>query len=455
MAGRASAYTDDASASAHRGHRPDRAAHLAIGDRFGERGRVNTTEKPTALGHLRICDFTGQLAGAGATRHLGAFGAEVIRIEDPVREGKWDILRGSPPFKDDRRGIEFGAGFQNHNVTKLGITLNMRTDRAKELLRELVAVSDVVTENFAAGVLDRMGFGYDELRSIRPDIIYVSNCGFGQVGPYSRFKSWGPIAQAVGGLTFGSGLPDLPPAGWGYSYMDHHGGYFMAVAILAALMHRDATGEGQWVDMSCTEAAAYLMGPSVLDFTVNDRPARRDGQPHSNRDAAGTMAPHGIYAAQGTDNWIAISVRSETEWSALAGEVDEPWTASDRFATVADRLANQDVLDAELDRWTRDHDRYELAARLQELGIAAAAVARPVDRIDHDPATAAWGLWPTVDHAAMGEVRVDGVPVHLSETDWVIDRAAPTLGADNDYVFGEILGLAADEIESLRNEGVI
>ena len=169
---------------------------------------------PTALGHLRICDFTGQLAGAGATRHLGAFGAEVIRIEDPVREGKWDILRGSPPFKDERRGIEFGSGFQNHNVTKRGITLNMRTDRAKELLRELVAVSDAVTENFAAGVLDRMGFGYEQLSAIKPDVIYVSNCGFGQVGPYAGFKSWGPIAQAVGGLTFGSGLPDQPPAGW-------------------------------------------------------------------------------------------------------------------------------------------------------------------------------------------------------------------------------------------------
>ena len=410
---------------------------------------------PTALGHLRICDFTGQLAGAGATRHLGAFGAEVIRIEDPVREGKWDILRGSPPFKDERRGIEFGSGFQNHNVTKRGITLNMRTDRAKELLRELVAVSDAVTENFAAGVLDRMGFGYEQLSAIKPDVIYVSNCGFGQVGPYAGFKSWGPIAQAVGGLTFGSGLPDQPPAGWGYSYMDHHGGYFMAIAILAALVHRDTTGQGQWVDMSCTEAAASLLGPSVLDYTVNARPARRDGNPHSNRDATGTMAPHGIYATSGTDNWIAISVRDDDEWVALTTEIGEPWTTSERLADAGGRLANQDVLDAESDRWTRGHDRHVLAARLQALGIAAAAVARPEDRIDHDPATEAWGLWPTVDHAAMGEVRVDGLPVHLSETDWVINRATPTLGADNDYVFGEILGLEPAEIESLRDEGVI
>jgi crotonobetainyl-CoA:carnitine CoA-transferase CaiB-like acyl-CoA transferase len=198
-----------------------------------------------------------------------------------------------------------------------------------------------------------------------------------------------------------------------------------------------------------------LLGPSVLDYTVNERPARRDGSPHSNRDATGTMAPHGIYAAGGTDNWIAISVRDDHEWTALAAEIGEPWTASDRLTDIAGRLKNQDVLDAEIDRWTRGHDRHELAARLQRLGIAAAAVARPEDRIDRDSATESWGLWPTVDHAAMGEVRVDGVPVHFSETDWVIDRAAPTLGADNDYVFGEVLGLEPAEIQSLRDDGVI
>lgn len=409
----------------------------------------------SALSHLRICDFTGQLAGAGATRHLGAFGAEVIRIEDPVRQGRWDILRGAPPFKDDRRGNEFGSAFNNHNVTKLGITINMRAERGQELFRELVAVSDVVSENFAAGVMERMGFGYEQLRAIREDIIYVSNCGFGQTGPYHEFKSWGPIAQAAGGLTFTSGLPDMPPAGWGYSYMDHHGGYFMCVGILAALCHKANTGEGQWVDMSCSEAGASLLGPAVLDYTVNGRPTRRDGSPNSNRDATGTMAPHGIYATSGDDNWIAISCRDDAEWAALAGIIDEAWASSDSLTTVAGRRANEDALDADIDRWTRGQERYELAARLQGAGVTAAAVARPGERIDEDPATEEWGLWPVVDHAAMGEVRVDGVPVHFSRTDWDIDRAGPTLGADNEYVFGEILGLSGAEIGTLSDAGVI
>src|SRR5580765_5760726 len=144
-----------------------------------------------ALSHIRICDFTGQLAGAGATRVLAAFGAQVIKIEDPVTEGRWDILRGMEPFVDDRRGIEFGGGFQNHNVEKLGITLNLRSARGKALLRRLVAISDVVTENFATGVLARLGFPYEVLREIRPSVVYVSQSGFGHRGPYAGFKTWG------------------------------------------------------------------------------------------------------------------------------------------------------------------------------------------------------------------------------------------------------------------------
>ena len=230
----------------------------------------------SALEGIRICDFTGQLAGAGATRWLAAFGAEVIRIEDPVREGRWDILRGMQPFKDDRRGIDMGGAFNNHNVGKLGITLNLRTNRAKEILRELIRESDAVTENFAYGVLDRWGFGYEALKQIKPDIVYVSNCGFGHSGPYRHFKTWGPIVQAVSGLTFSSGLDQQPPAGWGYSYMNHTGAYYMAMAIMLALIHRNKTGEGQWVDLACTESAISLNGPALLDWTVNGKSLRAD-----------------------------------------------------------------------------------------------------------------------------------------------------------------------------------
>jgi crotonobetainyl-CoA:carnitine CoA-transferase CaiB-like acyl-CoA transferase len=402
-----------------------------------------------------VCDFTGQLAGAGATRLLAAFGAEIIRVEDPVREGRWDILRGVEPFVDERRGINLGGAFNNHNVGKLGVTLNLRTERGRQLLAELIRISDVVAENFAAGVLARMGFSYERMRELRPDIIYVSNCGFGHRGPYRDFKTWGPIVQACSGLTFSSGLPGLPPAGWGYSYMDHHGGNFMAIAILAALVHRSRTGEGQWVDMSCTGAGASLLGPVVLDHTVNGRPLRRPGMPNSNRSQSPEMAPHGIYPCAGEDQWVAIACRQDGDWRALAAVVDEPWTAEPRFARLGGRLAGQDDLDASIAGWTAPREKFAVAADLRAVGVPASAVQTPGERIDEDLGTSAWGLWPTVEHTEMGRVRVDGLPVHLSETDWEIRRGAPCLGEHNERVLGGLLGLSGDEIAALHDEGVL
>jgi crotonobetainyl-CoA:carnitine CoA-transferase CaiB-like acyl-CoA transferase len=408
-----------------------------------------------ALARYRICDFTGQLAGAGATKWLAAFGAEVIRIEDPVRQGMWDILRAMPPYVDERRGPDFGGGFNNHNVGKRGIALNLRSERGRQILAEIVKRSDVVAENFAAGVMEKLGFGYPRLRELRPDVIYVSNCGFGHSGPYRSFKTWGPIVQAVCGLTFTSGLPDQPPAGWGYSYMDHTGGYYMAIAILLALVHRERTGEGQWVDLACTEAGLGLHGPALLDWTVNGRPLRRPGQPNGNRSEWPPMAPHGIYPTLGDDAWVAIACRDESDWQAFAAVVGEKWTADPRFADLGLRLANQDALDAEVAIWTRRRERFEVAAALQAAGVPAAAVQRPGERIDHDPNTSAWGLWPTVTHAKMGRVRVDGLPVHFSKTDWRIERGAPCVGEHTDEVLRELLGTSDAELASLRAERVI
>jgi crotonobetainyl-CoA:carnitine CoA-transferase CaiB-like acyl-CoA transferase len=413
------------------------------------------TNPPRALGGIRICDFSGQLAGAGATRFLAAMGAEVIRVEDPVTQGYWDVLRGVPPFLDERRGREFGGAFNNHNVEKLGVTLNLRTEAGKELLRELVAVSDVVTENFATGVLARLGFAYADLRAIRPDLVYVSNSGFGHVGPYRAFKTWGPLAQACCGLAFSTGLADQVPAGIGYSYMDHHGGNFMAIAILAGLLHRNRTGEGQWIDMSCTDAGALLNGPVLLDYTVNGRPLRRPGSPDSNRNRFPLMAPHGIYPSLGEDNWIAIACRNDTDWASLASSTAQDWAAEPRWATLTGRVGEENELDRLLADWTSSRDRFELAAALREAGVPATAVQRPGERIDADPGTSEWGLWPTVTHREMGQVRVDGLPVHFSKTDWVMERGAPCLGEHNDQVFGELLGHSSDELAGFREDGVI
>ncbi len=384
----------------------------------------------TALGTVRICDFTGQLAGAGATKWLAAFGAEVIRIEDPVNQGMWDVLRNMPPFVDDRRGPDFGGGFNNHNVEKRGITLNLRTDRGKEILT-------------------------DRLREIREDMIYVSNCGFGHEGPYAAYKTWGPIVQAMSGLTFTSGMPDREPAGWGYSYMDHTGGMYMALAILFALIHKQRTGEGQWVDLSCTDAGLSLNGPAILDWTVNGRPSRRKGSPEGNRSSSPPMAPHGIYACAGDDDWVSIACRGDEDWTVFADLIGEPWAKDEKWRTLAGRIASQDELDEKITSWTKTRDKFEIQRSAIGKGVPSAAVQKPEERIELDPGTTEFGLWPEVEHAKMGRVRVDGLPAHFSKTDWKIEQGGPCVGQHTDEVLSSLLGYDADEIARLHEEGIV
>jgi crotonobetainyl-CoA:carnitine CoA-transferase CaiB-like acyl-CoA transferase len=407
------------------------------------------------LSHLRICDLSGQLAGAGATKVLAAFGAQVIRVEDPVARGLWDILRATGPYRDDRRDVDRSGGFNNHNVEKLGVTINLRDERGRELLRRLIVCSDVLCENFSTGVLDRLGFSYGEVRALRPDIVYASSSGFGHSGPYRDFKTWGPIVQAVSGLTFEVGLPGHEPAGWGYSLMDHVGASALASAILAALIHRERTGEGQRIDLACTEVALSLLGPAVLDVTANERPRRRDGSPDSNRSEFIGMAPHGVFRAAGDDAWVALACRHDGDWRALAELIGEPWAGDARWRSVEGRRRDEDELHRHLAGWTAERDAADVARSIRNVGVPASVVVRPEARIEHDGATREFGLWPEVEHPDIGSIRVDGLPFHLSDGDWSITQPAPRLGEHNDVVFGEVLGLSGEELDELRAAGVI
>ena len=404
-----------------------------------------------ALSHIRVCDLSGQLAGAGATKILAAFGAEVIRVEDPATQGLWDALRGVGPYVDDRRGVNLGAGFNNHNVGKHGVTINLRTEEGKQLLRELIAVSDVVCENFAAGVMESRDFDYDQLREIKPDIIYVSNCGFGHTGPYRDFKTWGPIVQALSGLTFTAGLPDAEPCGWGFSYMDHVSAFYMTIAILAALHHRERTGVGQHVDLATVPAGIAMLPTEVLDWTVNGRRTFAGG----NRADFGEIAPHGIYPCRGEDRWIAIACRDERELGLLAKVLDEPALASERFSTLEQRVLASDELDRIIGAATARCDAAPLAEDLIAAGVPANVVKSPHERIDGDPDLAAMGLFPTVEHPDIGEVRVEGLPMQLSGTPWRITSAAPRLGQHNQDVLGGLLGHSDDELAAWVERGVI
>jgi crotonobetainyl-CoA:carnitine CoA-transferase CaiB-like acyl-CoA transferase len=229
----------------------------------------------------------------------------------------------------------------------------------------------------------------------------------------------------------------------------------MATAVLGGIIARNRTGEGQWIDFSCTEAGIGLAGPDILDSTVNGRPMRRAGKPNSNADNWPPMAPHGVYPAAGDDNWVAIACRDDADWRRLADAVGEPWARDPALATADARMARRDEIDTALGAWTKGLERARIAALVKDAGVPIGQVARPADRIDHDPRTSGWGLWPEVVHDEIGKVRVEGIPLHLSETDWSITRGAPCLGNDNHFVYGDLLGLSADEIADLSARKVI
>lgn len=430
-----------------------------------------TTSVPRLLEGIRVIDLTWILVGAGATRLLASMGAEVIRIE-PTDPRRLDLARYVPPFihdtpgyPDDPYGLELAleerldrSGYYfNNNTGKRGVRLNMNTPQGQELFARLVAIGDVVTENFSAHMMERWGFGYERLRAIKPSIIYVQMSGLGHTGPDQDYVSYGPTAQALSGLSQQSGLPDpAPPAGWGYSYLDHTGAYYGAMAALCALHHRNRTGEGQYIDMAQTGVGLVLTGTAILDAVVNHRQTVRTG----NRSPWRPAAPHGVYPCQGEDRWCAIAVFTEQEWQALGEAVGHPaWIGKPEYATLDYRLQHQEALDADVSTWTQRHTAEEVMRRLQHHGVRAGVVQTAADKVRHDPQLQAQGYYVPVTHSRFGLLPVEGVPMRFSETGMhpggPIQRGAPRWGEDNDYVYGELLGLSADERAAYAAQGII
>ena len=298
----------------------DAAARAPVAEALSPRG------KPFPLHGVRILDFTWFLASAGGTRFMSAFGAESIKVElkshpdtrlaamAPVggRAAREQATAPLPGVTDP----DMGGQFNNKNPGKRGISLNVRHPKGLEIARRLVAMSDVVAEGFSPGVLDSWGLGYEALRAIKPDIIYVQQSGMGAQGTYGRFRTVGPIANSFAGLSDMSGLPEpAMPAGWGYSYLDWMGAYSFALAMLSALFHRARTGEGQWIDASQSEVGLFINGTTILDWSANGRIWSRYG----NRSPYKPAAPHGVYPCAGEDRWLAIACFTDDEWRALAG----------------------------------------------------------------------------------------------------------------------------------------
>jgi crotonobetainyl-CoA:carnitine CoA-transferase CaiB-like acyl-CoA transferase len=401
--------------------------------------------------------------GSVATRLLADFGAEVIKIEDRTRidtPRKLPLYKGENPrnFGEEVVGADPDKGglFNNYCRNKLGVTINMRSAEGRRLAERLIATSSVVTENFAPGVMERWGLTYDRLTELRPDVIYARMSGYGHSGPHASYRSYGPVVQAVSGLSYISGLPGREPSGWGLSYMDNQAAFYNSAAILMAIRRRTMTGQGTEIDVSAVETGIGLLGPVLLDVTVNGRVTRGGDYPTGNRLEHPDAAPHGVYPALGEDRWVAIAVFSDAEWSRLVEAMGRPqWALDKRFRSQRSRWEHQDALDAAISGWTRQRDRHEITKLLQDAGVRAGAVQNAEDLNETDPQLEHRGVFFELDHPVIGEARFEGVPIRfakMSADNW---RSGPLLGEDNEFVFRELLGVSADEYAELASSGVI
>jgi crotonobetainyl-CoA:carnitine CoA-transferase CaiB-like acyl-CoA transferase len=430
---------------------------------------------PPPLTGVRIIDLTRLGYGAQATALCGALGAEVIRIEsrtrpDPVRIMPPFVPRAGEPAQAEaglaavwkpEMGFNRGGIFFKYNSGgKRSVTLNLKEARGMELLRRLIAKADVLTESFSAGALARMGLPWEELRQLKPDLVYVSMSGFGHTGRDRAHVTLGPTAQALTGLTCMLGLPGRRPAGWSFSYLDHMGGYLGAYAVLLGLRHRNRTGEGQHIDVSQIEPGIPLTGAIALDRQANGRAYRRADTPPGNRSPEPPMSPHGAYRCAGGDHWIAIACRDDADWRRLRGTMGEPeWSRDPRFDTVAGRRAHEDELDHGVETFTRGYERYALADQLAAAGVPAAPVQNARDRVECDVQLRAGDYFVPLPHTETGMWPLERLPFQLSENPvhagGTIRRGPPCLGEDTHTVLRDLLGLTDDEIRRFEDAGAL
>jgi len=395
---------------------------------------------------IRIIDFTWAWAGAHATALLAMLGAEVIKVESRSRI---DLSRISSittgEFYED---IELSPAFNDMNLNKLGITLNLRHPKGVELAKKLVKISDVAAQNMRPGVVDRLGLGYEVLQQIKPDLIMLSSSALGMTGPHHEYVGYASNFAAIGGLTHMTGHPDNPPALSG-GEVDLLSAVTSAHAVLTALFYRKQTGEGQHIDLSSSEAVSVLLGDVLMDYSVNGRVQSRRG----NRDEI--MAPHNCYPCRDENQWISIAIGTEQEWRAFCGVTGHrEWLDDMRFADQHSRWQNQGHLDQLIRKWTVEYTHYEAMGILQEAGIAAIPFFRSED-LCTDLHLKHRNYWVEVNHPAIGWQMVAGPPWKLSRTPAEVIRHGPLLGEHNDYVFGELLGLDATEITTLMQDQVI
>lgn len=425
--------------------------HQSLLDADGERNHAVPESDSTRLplDGIRVLDLTWVLAGPYCTRILADHGADVVKVEslgrpDPTRFAPFMHLSRGPHDDPDTSGY-----FNDVNRNKRSITLDTRSPAGLEVLADLIAQSDVVVENFSSSVMEKMGFGYERLRELRPDIVYVSMSGMGHTGPRSGWVSYADIVSAATGLTALTGWSADEVVGVIYGHGDIVAGLQAATAVLAALEHRDRTGRGQHVDLSQLEAMASHMGTSVVQATGTGRFPTPIGNAHP------TMSPHGVFRCLGVDRWCTIAVRDATDWQHLCEALGRPeWSDDSRFRTAPGRREHEAEIADAIASWTASLPAETVADRLQSAGVPAGAVQNGRDLVESDPHLRARGYYVPGDHPKTGRFLHEGAPVRVGAP-VSIRRAAPLLGADTDAVLRDVAGYPPETIARLRADGVL
>ncbi|MFC2014574.1 CaiB/BaiF CoA transferase family protein [Chloroflexota bacterium] len=397
-----------------------------------------------ALEGLNIVDFSWAFAGPFIGAYLGDYGASVIKVES---NSNLDITRVTSPYKDGVTGVNRSGCFLVANSSKMGVTLNLKHERAPAIIEKLIKWADIVVENFGAGTMGRLGLSYDELKKIKPDIIMLSATIQGQTGPNASFAGYGWNTVALTGIGNLTGWPDRSPVGTLQAYPDSVVPWFGVAAILAALEYRHRTGKGQYIDISQYETTCQLLAPLIMDYTTNNNIATRAGN------QSPYAAPHGVYRCLGDDRWCAISVFTEVEWQAFCEVLEIPdWTKDEKFTSFEKRKQNEEELNRLIEGWTINHTPEEIMVLMQKAGVPAGVV-KANKELFEDPQLEHRGYFHQVEHSEIGPCYEQGWPIKLSESPINV-RPAPCLGEHNEYVYTQILGLSDEDFISCLNDGV-
>jgi len=410
----------------------------------------STEQKGAGIYHgLNILELGAGAAGPVATRYFAEQGATVLRIESAKRPDFLRLLHITAKNREEPGILDKAPMFALLNPQKWSVSLNMKKPEAIALVKRLARWADVVSENFAPGVMDRWGLDYESLRAEREDLIMVSGCLFGQTGPQKSYPGFGGQGAAIAGFNHLTGHPEREAHGPYATITDSLAPRYVAVAIAAALLERRHSGRGQYIDVSQIETGVYSLSEAVVRYSANGEIETR----RENRDEH--AAPHGVYPCHGEDRWIAIAVLNESAWRALLAVMGDPeWAKAPGFDDVEGRVAHQEELDEKIAAWSADQDAYALMEGLQRAGVEAGVVQNDADLLG-DPQLAHRGHFVRLQHPRLGELAFERSGFRLSSSEGGFCDPAPLLGEQNQEILGDVLGLGSEEIEALVEREVV